>query len=264
MSVSHCCLVWCLYSGFRGEGGQHGETELNGIYTVFHMQHLPVPSSTSEQIFQRWVVPRCAMLGTSRLRARGFFTWNLSRTWLACFPLGLPNLLASNNILFLACHARTHVHHATSSLPCVHSFHAGRRIQGRRGGVVREVHASSTDTAAPPPGGVEGTRASKMSLPGFGRLREKTNSRSSRMPIKALRASWRVSGLYLHSTLERRSGGAGFFPCTVTYAIFFDDETNPSLNRPESRSGFGVYCIGHTLVHGDGRWYCRTSTCYVP
>lgn len=66
--------------GLGEQGGRHRQTELNGIYTAFPTQDLPVPSSTWQQIFQprtagwRWVVPRCAMLGTSHLRARGFFT----------------------------------------------------------------------------------------------------------------------------------------------------------------------------------------------
>lgn len=161
------------------------------------------------------MVPRYAVLGTSHLRARGFFTWNLSRTWLrSCMSLVSTqpsNLLASKHSLFLACHARTHERmsamphaHATSSIPCVHDHSMqGEEPKEGRGGVVREARHR---------GGVEGLERRKC-LPGledFEKLEKKN------LPIPDADQSAEPAGVSrvytcIVPTLERRSDGAGFF-----------------------------------------------------
>lgn len=175
------------------------------------------------------------MLGTSHLGVPSFFTWNLSRTWLrSCMSwislhafqacLGFHSTFQSSSVKqhSLPCMPRTPCH-AISSLPCAHSFHAGRRTQG----ALQATHGPASG------GGFEGLEPREW-LPENGSpvwktsriiWKERKNSRS-RMPIKAL-SQLACLGFILCITLERRSDQCGLFPCTATYAIFLDDKTSP-------------------------------------
>lgn len=154
------------------------------------------------------------MLGTSHLRARGFFTWNLSRTWLrSCMSListQPSNLLASNILSSLhATHERLSAMphaHATSSIPCVHDHSMqGEEPKEGRGGVVWEARHRGG-------GGVEGLERRKC-LPG---LEDFENVKKKNLPIPDADQSAEPAGVSrvytcIVPTLERRSDGAGFF-----------------------------------------------------
>lgn len=163
------------------------------------------------------------------------------------------NLLASNNTLFLACHAR----HAMPSRP----FHA--HIHSMQGDEPKEP--SKPHTAPPPGGGFEGLEPREW-LPGLEDF-ENHLERKKKLPIPDADQSAEPAGVSrvypLHYTRTTFGPVRAFsMHCNVRHFSRRQDKPPPS---PESRSGFGVILHWHlhTLVRGDGRWYCRnTSTCY--
>lgn len=254
MSVSHCCLVWCrstLEVVQRVKGGGGGPTwvdrvewHLHGISHIpptyacaaFYMGNkylnieLPAGGGWSRDV-PCWAHPTCELRVSSPgtclehgcgLACPGFPSMHSKLALVSTRP---SNLLASNNTLFLTCHAR----HAMPSRP----FHA--YIHSMQGDEPKEP--SKPHTAPPPGGGFEGLEPREW-LPGLEDFENNLERKEKKLPIPDADQSAEPAGVSrvytLHYTRTTFGPARAFsMHCNVRHFSRRQDKPPPPLPSPD-------------------------------